>query len=114
MGILMNTSEAAATLLAGVDALRNERKNVSARRRVINGIIIVGANAINECEVDLHAGDHYFGRFRNSRAGVAAPIIDEDFQPISPTWVVGDKITATIVVAPTVSPLLIQIHGEER
>lgn len=111
-GILLNTHEAAATLVAGTDAFRNERKNVSANPRKITGVAIVGGNAINEASVDLHAGDHYFGRFRNTLNGAVAVRIDQDYQPIDPTWVVGDKLTATIVTAPTVSPLIIQLFGE--
>lgn len=111
-GILLNTSEAVGTLVAGVDAFRNERKNYTANPRKITGIAIVGGNAINECSLDLHAGDHYFGRFRNSLNGAVAPRMPDDLQPIDPTWVVGDKITATIVTAPTVSPLQIQLFGE--
>lgn len=114
-GILVNTSEAAATLTAGTDAFRNDRKRSSARARIIEGIVIVGANAINECAVDLYAGDFYFGRFRNSRSGVVAPVQPDDFQAIRPTIVApGDALTATIAVAPTVSPLLIQVFGSER
>jgi len=114
LGELLSTSEAAATLVAGVDAFRNERKNLSARPRQIHGFTIVGGNAINECEVDIHAGDHYFGRFRNTRNGAVQAILPDDYQPVTPTWVVGDKLTATIVVAPTVSPLLIKVFGVQR
>lgn len=115
MGILINTSEAAATLLVGTDAFRNDRKRSSSRPRVITGIVIVGGNAINEASVDLYAGDYFFGRFRNSRAGVVAPILPDDFQPLRATYVApGDALTATIGVAPTVSPLQIQVHGEEK
>jgi len=113
-GVLISTSEAAATLTAGTDAFRNDRKRTSSRRRIIEGITIVGGNAINEANIDLYAGAHYFGRFRNSRAGVAAEIISEDYQSISPTMVApGDAITATVAVAPTVSPLLIKVYGRE-
>lgn len=114
LGELLSTHEAAATLLAGVDAFRNERKNLSARPRQIHGFTIVGGNAIHEVEVDIHAGDHYFGRFRNTRSGVAAPILPDDYQACIPTWVVGDKLTATIVTPPTVSPLLIKVFGVQR
>jgi len=113
-GILINTSEAAATLLAGVDAFRNDRKRTSSRPRVVEGIAIVGGNAINEPVIDLYAGDYYFGRFRGSRAGAVAPIMPDDLQPIRSTVVApGDAITATIQNAPTVSPLQIQVFGRE-
>jgi hypothetical protein len=113
--MLLNTSEAAATLTVGVDAFRNERKNVTSRPRAITGIIIVGANAINEARVGLYVGDTYIGGFRNSRAGVAAPIVPDDVQSVGNRFVApGDKIAAIIEVAPTVSPLLIQVLGVER
>ena len=113
-GILINTGEAAATLTAGVDAFRNDRKRTSSRGRVVEGVVIVGGNAINEATVDLYAGDYFFGRFRNSRSGVAAPIMPDDYQSIRATMVApGDAITAVIGTAPTVSPLYIQIHGRE-
>jgi hypothetical protein len=113
-GELISTSEAAATLTAGVDAFRNERKSVSSRPRRVDGFSVVGANAINEAEVDIHAGDYFFGRFRNSRAGVAAAIMPDDMQPVRAVMVApGDKLTATIVTIPTVSPLLIKVYGRE-
>ena len=114
-GILINTAEAAATLIVGVDAFRNDRKRTSSRPRAVEGIVIVGGNAINEAAVDLFAGDYYFGRFRNSRAGVAAPIMPDDYQAIRPTMVaIGDAVTAVIATAPTVSPLYVQVYGTER
>lgn len=113
-GILINTAEAAATLTVGTDAFRNERKRTSSRRRIVEGVVIVGGNAINEAAVDLYAGDFFFGRFRNSRAGVAAPIMPDDLQALRPTMVApGDALTATIGTAPTVSPLYIQVIGRE-
>lgn len=114
-GILINSGEAAATLTAGTDAFRNDRKRTSSRPRIVEGIVIVGGNAINEAAIDLYAGDYFFGRFRNSRAGVAAPIMPDDFQAIRPTAVApGDAITAIIGTAPTVSPLYVQLMGQEK
>lgn len=113
-GILVQSYEAAATLTAGTDAFRNERKRVSSRNRVITGIAIVGGNAINEAAVDLYAGDHFFGRFRNSLNGAVSVIMPDHFQAIRPTVVAaGDQITAVIGTAPTVSPLTIQLFGRE-
>jgi len=113
-GVLISTSEAAATLTVGTDAFRNDRKRTSSRPRIVEGITVVGSAAINDTELDLYAGSHYFGRFRNSRAGVAAEIISDDYQAISPTIVApGDAITATIVDAPGTNPLLIKIYGRE-
>jgi len=114
-GIIISSGEAAATLTAGTDAFRNNRKRTSSRPRVVTGIAIVGGNAINEASVDLYAGDHFFGTFYNTHSGVVAPIMPDDLQPIRPTAVApGDGISALIATAPTVSPLYIQLMGEER
>ena len=114
-GILINTSEAAATLTVGTDAFRNDRKRTSSRGRTVTGIAIVGGNAINEASIDLYAGDYFFGRFRNTQPGVVGVTIPDDVQPIRSTYVAaGDGISAIVGVAPTVSPLLIQLYGEER
>ena len=111
-GIIISTSEAAASLTVGTDAFRNSRKRTSSRPRAIEGISVVGSSAINDTEVDLFAGDHYFGRFRNSRAGVCSALMPDDLQPIEPTMVgVGDGLTAVIVDAPATNPLLIQVFG---
>ncbi len=113
-GELISTNEAAATLIVGTDAFRNERKSTSSRPRRIDGFSLVGANAINECQVDIYAGDYFFGSFRNSRNGVVAAILPDDFQPVRSVGVAaGDRLTGVIVVAPTVSPLLIKVYGEE-
>lgn len=112
--MLFNTTEAAATLTVGVDAFRNERKRTSSRPRIMTGVTIVGGNAINEASVDIYIEDYYVGRFRNTRAGVVAPIMPDDFQSVGAKAVpVGSQVAAIIAVAPTVSPLLIQIHGSE-
>ena len=113
-GQLLSTSEAAATLTVGTDAFRNERKRVSSRLRYIAGITVVGGNAINECAVDVYIEDYYVGRFRNSRNGVAAAIMPDDLQPIrAAACPPGSQLTCIIAIAPTVSPLLIQLMGSE-
>lgn len=109
--MLLNTSEATATLLVGVDIFRNERKQVSSQPRTMTGIVLVGANAINECEVDFYIEDFYVGRYRNSRNGVVAPILPDDFQGVGRLLVpAGSKISGIIAVVPTVSPLLCQVY----
>ena len=114
-GIIISTNEAAATLLAGVDAFRNERKSSSSRPRVIVGFTIVGGNAINEAEIDIYAADHFFGTFRNTRAGVTAALMPDDFQAVSATVVApGDRLVGLVRAAPTVSPLLIGVYGQQR
>lgn len=113
-GILLNTVEATATLLVGVDAFRNERKNSSSRPRVITGIAIVGANAVGECTVNLFVESTLVGAFQNSLNGAVAILLPDHLQPISPTPVpIGSRIVAQIAVAPTVSPLKIQVYGTE-
>ncbi len=115
IGELISTSEAAATLTVGVDALRNERKRTSSRLRYITGLSIVGGNAINEAVVDVFIEDYFVGRFRNSRAGTVAAILPDDLQPVkTAACPPGSQISAVIIVAPTVSPLLIKIYGIQR
>ncbi len=113
--MLLNTVEAVATLIVGTDAFRNERKNVSSRPRVVTGIAIVGGNAVGEAEVDLYVGDHYLGRYQSSLNGAVAVLIPDHVQQVGPAYVApGDKIAGIIAVAPTVSPLKIQVFGTER
>jgi len=108
--MLINTYEAAATLIVGTDALRNERNQVSSQPRVMRGIAIVGANAINEASVDVYIEDYYVGNFRNSQTGVVGVNMQEDIRPVGPHYVPpGSKVSAIIRVAPTISPLLITI-----
>ena len=110
--MLLNTFEAAATLLVGVDAFRNERLNVTSALRWLRAIAIVGGNAINEAAVDLYIESYYVGRFRNSRAGVAQVIANEDIFAVGGPFAIpaGAKLSAIIAIAPTVSPLIIQLH----
>ncbi len=113
-GEIISTYEAAATLLAGVDAFRNDRKSSTSRHRSVEGIAIVGGNAINEAVVDVMAGDYFFGRFRNTLNGAVAIRMPEDYQAIKPGMLpAGDRLVATIVIAPTVSPLIIKVFGRE-
>jgi len=110
--MLLNTYEAAATLTLGVDALRNERKNVSSRRRVLRGVAIVGSTAINDCAVDLYIEDFFVGRFRNSKAGAAIQVItNEDIYPVGPHYIPpGSKLSAIVGIAVVGNPLIIQLH----
>lgn len=108
--MLLNTYEAAATLLVGVDAFRNERLNVSSKPRVLRSIAIVGGNAINEAAVDLYIEDYFVGRFRNTHAGVVQVDDAYDVVSLGNLYVPrGAKLTAIIAVAPTVSPLIIRL-----
>ncbi len=108
--MLINTYEAAATLTVGTDAFRNERAQVSSRRRVLSKVAIVGANAINEAAVDIYIEDFYVGRFRNTHTGVVGVVHPDDDVNVGPHLVpAGSKLSAIIAVAPTVSPLIIQL-----
>ncbi len=108
--MILNTYEAAATLTVGTDAFRNERKQSSSQPRVLKSVAIVGANAINECAVDLYIEDFYVGRFRNTRSGAVQVIHPDDDVAVGPHYIpAGSKLTAIIAVAPTVSPLIIQL-----
>lgn len=109
--MLINTYEAAATLTVGTDAFRNERQNVSGHPRVLRGVAIVGANTINEAAVDLYIESYYVGRFRNTRSGAVQVIHPDDDQIVGPHLIpAGSKLSAIIAIAPTVSPLIIQLN----
>ena len=109
--MFINTHEAVGTLTVGTDAFRNERQNVSSRRRALRGVAIVGSAAINDCAVDIYIEDFYVGRFRNSKAGVVQVVTNEDIFPVGPHFIpAGSKITAIIAIQPTTSPLIIKLH----
>lgn len=109
--MLFETYEAAATALVGVDLARNERRQVSSKPRVIRGIAVVGANAINEAAVDVYIEDFYVGRFRNTHSGVVGILIPDDVKPIGNRYVpAGSKISLIVAIAPTVSPIICGIY----
>jgi len=106
----IKTYEATATLLVGVDALRNEQRNVASKPRVLRSVAIVGGNAINEVSVDLYIEDFYVGNFRNSLNGAVQIIGSEHRIPVGPHFIpAGSKLSAIIRIAPTVSPLIIEL-----
>ncbi|MBU1145885.1 MAG: hypothetical protein KJ971_08575 [Firmicutes bacterium] len=112
--MLFSTYEAAATLTAGTDAFRNERKRTSGRLRQMTGVAIVGGNAINEAAVDIYIEDYFVGQFRNSKSGVSAIDAQADIKWVGKKAIPpGSQVAAIIATAPTVSPLLIEIHGKE-
>jgi len=109
--MILNTYEAAATLTVGTDAFRNERQNVSSRNRVMRGVAIVGGNAINEAEIGIYIEDYFVGNFRNTLNGAVQVRANQDIFPVGPYAIpAGSKISGIVNVAPTVSPLVIQIH----
>ena len=112
--MLFNTIEAAATLTVGVDAFRNERKRTSSRPRVMNGLAIVGGNAIGEASVDFFIEDSFVGTFQNSLNGAVSVIMPDHFQATGDRFIPpGSAVAAIVRTAPTVSPLKIQVFGRE-
>lgn len=112
--MLFNTVEVAATLTVGVDAFRNDRKRTSSRPRVITGISIVGGASIGEATIDLFVENYLVGSFQNSKSGVVAHQMPDDFQAIGRRAVpAGSPVVAQVAVAPTTNPLKIQVYGDE-
>jgi hypothetical protein len=112
VGELISTNEAVATLVAGVDAFRNERKRVSSRLRYINGISVVGSAVINDTAFDLFIEDYYVGRFRNTRGGVVQAIIPDDVQPVkAAACPAGSQLTCLCVITPTTNAVSIKVYG---
>lgn len=110
--MLMNMHEAAATLLVGVDAARNERNNISSRPRVMTGIAVVGSLAIDDTAIDVFIEDYYVGRFRNTSTGVIQVTLPDDLQPVGSKFVpAGSRISCIIQTAPGTNPLNIVIYG---
>lgn len=114
-GILLSTNEAAATLLVGVDAFRNERMQTDVRWRLVTALTMVGSTAINDCELDLFAGDTLLVHGFVTRIGAAIQvIIPEDLQEIPPTWVPPNmRISGVITNAPVANPLLCRVYGHK-
>ena len=112
-GLLINVLVAQATAVAGYDLCQNERKRSSSKTRVVTGFHFVGSAAIADCDVDIYAGDYYFGRFRNSRAAQGA-VLPDDFQPVRATVVAsGDAITGIVVTQPTTNDIILGVYGRE-
>ena len=108
--MLLETYEAAATALVGVDLARNERVQVSSRNRTMRGIAVVGSAAINDCAVDAYIENAYLGRYRNSRAGVVAIVIPDDVKPTGSRAVpAGSKISLIVAIAPTTNPIIVGV-----
>jgi len=109
--MLISTYEAAGTLLAGVDALRNERKNVSSRRRVLRGVAIVGGTAVDDSIVDLYIEDFFVGTFRNTAAGVVGVNTTQDVVPVGPHYIPpGSKLSGIMAANCGAGFLKIQLY----
>lgn len=103
-------SIAAATAVVGFDLCQAAPWNISSRRRVIQGMAMVGSAAINDTVVDLFVEDKKVGTFYNTRAGVIAPL-QEDAIPLGKIYVPpGSKISAIVTTAPTTNPVILRIY----
>lgn len=108
--MFIKTHEAVGTLTLGVDALRNERLNVTSQDRVLRGVAVVGSAAINDCEVAVYIESFFVGHFRNTRAGVVNVDQLADVIAVGPFAVpAGSKLSAIMTIAPTTSPLIVQL-----
>lgn len=108
--MFIKTYEAAANLTLGVDALRNERLNVTSQMRTLRGVAVVGSAAINDCEIALYIESFFVGHFRNTTAGVVSVDAAKDVIAVGPHAIPpGAKISAIVTVAPGTSPLIIQL-----
>lgn len=108
--MFIKTFEAVSTLTLGVDALRNERLNVTSQPRVLRGVAVVGSAAINDCEVAIYIESYFVGHFRNTTAGVVSVDASKDVIAVGPHAIpAGSKLAAIVTTAPTTSPLIIQL-----
>lgn len=109
--MILSTYEAAGTLLAGVDAFRNERKNVSSRRRVLRGVAVVGGAAVDDSIVDLYIEDFFVGTFRNTHAGVIGVDSTADIIPVGPHFIPpGSKLAGIMAADAGAGFLKIQLY----
>ncbi|GAI00822.1 unnamed protein product [marine sediment metagenome] len=109
--MILSTYEAAGTLLAGVDAFRNERKNVSSRRRVMRGVAVVGGAAVDDTIVDLYIEDFFVGTFRNTHAGAVGIVVNQDVIPVGPHYIPpGSKLAAIMAANCGAGFLKIQLY----
>jgi len=91
--MLMNLFVLTAAALVGVDLAAQDRNNVSSRPRVLRGIAVVGSVAVNDFWVDVFIGNHFVGRFYNTKIATNQIAINEDVVPTGNRYVPpGDKI----------------------
>jgi len=91
--MLMNLHVLTAAALAGVDLAANDRNNVSGRPRVMKGVAVVGSVAVDDFWVEIFIGNHYVGRFYNTKIATNQIAINEDVVPVGRKLVpAGDKI----------------------
>ena len=91
--MLLNLFIVTAAALVGVDLAANDRNNVSSRPRVMTGVAVVGSVAVNDFWVDVFIGNHFVGRFYNTKVATNQIAINEDVVPVGRKFVPpGDKI----------------------
>lgn len=91
--MLLNLFVLTAAALVGVDLAADDRNNVSGRPRVMRGVACVGSVAVNDFWVDVFIGNHFVGRFYNTKVATNQIAINEDVVPVGRKLVpAGDKI----------------------
>jgi len=92
--MLMNLFVLTAAALVGVDIAANDRNSVSGRPRVMHGVACVGSVAVNDFWIDIFIGNHFVGRFFNTKIATNQIAINEDVVPVGRKLVpAGDKIS---------------------
>ncbi len=91
--MLLNLFVVTAAALVGVDLAANDRNNVSGKPRVLRGVGVAGSVAINDFWVDVFIGNHFVGRFYNTKIATNPINMSEDVVPVGRKLVpAGDKI----------------------
>lgn len=91
--MLMNLHVLTAAALVGVDLAAQDRNNVSSRPRVMRGVGVTGSAAINDFWVDVFIGNHFVGRFYNTKATGVQIAQNEDVIPVGNAYIPpGDKV----------------------
>jgi len=92
--MIMNLHILTAAALVGVDLAANDRNNVSSRPRAMRGVAVVGSVAVNDFWADVFIGNHFVGRFYNTKIATNQIAINEDVVPVGNQYVPpGDKIS---------------------
>lgn len=104
-------SVAAASALSGVDLLKDETWNISSRRRILQGIAVVGSAAINDFSADLFIEETKVGTFYNTHAGVVAPDSQADTIALGRLYVPpGSKISLIANANATTNPVVARLY----
>jgi len=91
--MIMNLHILTAAALAGVDLAAQDRNSVSGRPRVMRGVAVVGSVAVDDFWVDVFIGNHFVGRFYNTKIATNQIAINEDVVPVGRKYIpAGDKV----------------------